>query len=643
MSATTMSATTLSGSNASHTSASTASHTSASTASNTSDAAPGNTPGQKRDVRTTLIACGKVFGLVFVFSFFVNLLMLTVPMYMMQVFDRVLSSRSVDTLYVLTGIAVFCLAVFGVLDWVRSKLLVHVSNWIDDSLGRHVLATSVRAAALQNEVSSVQGLRDLTQVRNFAAGGTIFHFFDAPWVPLYLLVIYMVHPLMGMLAIVGALILFVIALANDWVTRKPLNEANGRAIQQMNMAEATVRNAEVVEAMGMLGNLVNRWDAENRTIMTIQEVASRRAGTLSAFTKFFRFFVQMAILGVGVYLSLLQEVTPGAMIAGSIILGRALAPVEQMIGSWRSFVGARESYDRLNRLLAQDLSAIRGNMTFPPPKGRLTVEGVTFGMRGNPKPILRGVSFALEPGEALGLIGPSAAGKSTLARLLVGVWMPAAGKVRLDTIDVFHWNRQDFGQHLGYLPQDVELFAGTIRENIARMGDTTDEAVIEAAQKANAHDLILRLPAGYDTPIGPGGLGLSGGQRQRIGLARALYGNPKLLILDEPNSNLDTEGEAALMEALKTARAAGVTIVIIAHRPSVLQFVDKMLVLRDGMVEMFGDRNDVMSKLTRAVPTAAQPQQAAVTGNVTGNVTANPATKRKTKGKDDSTAVGNAS
>ena len=592
----------------------------------------GQRPGgkKKNDARSTLIACGKVFGLVALFSFFVNLLMLTVPLYMMQVFDRVLSSRSVDTLYILTGIAVFALAIFGLLDWVRSKLLVHISSWIDDSLGKHVLSTSIRSAALQSEVNSVQGLRDLTQMRNFAAGSTIFHFFDAPWVPLYLLVIYLVHPAMGIMAIIGAIILFGIALANDWVTRKPLNEANGRAIHQMNMAEASVRNAEVVEAMGMLGNLVQRWDRENREIMTIQEVASRRAGTLSAFTKFFRFLVQMGILGMGVYLALQQQVTPGAMIAGSIILGRALAPIESMIGSWRSFIGARESYDRLNNLLQHDLSNIRGDMTFPTPKGRLTAEGVTFGMRGNPKPILRGVSFVLEPGEALGLIGPSAAGKSTLARLLVGVWMPGAGKIRLDNIDVFHWNRQDFGQYLGYLPQDVELFAGTIRENIARMGDTTDEAVITAAQKANAHDLILRLPEGYDTKIGPGGVGLSGGQRQRIGLARALYGSPKLLVLDEPNSNLDTEGEAALMDALKSARDEGVTIIIIAHRPSILAFVDKMLVLRDGMVEMFGDRNDVMSKLTRAVPSQAAPQQAAVT-------------KQGGKGKDGAQAAGNAS
>ncbi|MEM6903317.1 MAG: type I secretion system permease/ATPase, partial [Pseudomonadota bacterium] len=449
--------------------------------------------------------------------------------------------------------------------------------------------------------------RDLTQLRNFAAGSSIFHFFDAPWVPLYILVIYAVHPVMGMVALFGAVVLFAMALANDLATRKPLNEANGRAINQMKNAESTVRNAEVVEAMGMLDNLVGRWDSENREILAIQETASRKAGSIGAFTKFFRLAVQLGILGIGVYLALGQHITPGAMIAGSIILGRALAPIEQMIGSWRSFIGARESYDRLNKILHRDLSEVRGDMTFPAPQGRLTAEAVTFGMRGSPKPILRGVSFALEPGEALGLIGPSAAGKSTLARLLCGVWMPTAGKVRLDNVDVFHWNRRDFGQHMGYLPQDIELFAGTIRENIARMGEATDEQVIDAAVKANAHDLILRLPEGYDSKIGPGGLGLSGGQRQRIGLARALFGNPKLLILDEPNSNLDSEGEAALMDALKSARDQGVTIVIIAHRPSVLAFVDKMLVLRDGMVEMFGDRNEVMAKLTRAVPTTAAP------------------------------------
>ena len=557
------------------------------------------------DARGAILACRKVFGVVACFSFFINLLMLTVPMYMMQVFDRVLTSRSTDTLYIITAIAIFCLVIMGTLDWVRSKLLVHISSWMDERLGRHVLATSIRAASLHRDASTVQGLRDLSTVRNFAAGSTIFHFFDAPWVPLFLLVIFLVHPAMGMIALVGALVLFGLALANDYATRKPLNEANGRAIKQMNLAEATVRNAEVVEAMGMLDNLVARWNIENRDIMEIQEVASRRAGSISAFTKFFRLLVQLAIMGVGVYFALGQQLTPGAMIAGSIILGRALAPIEQMIGSWRSFVSARASYDRLNRLLHRDLAEVRGEMTFPAPAGRLTAEAVTFGMRGQTKPILRGVSFALEAGESLGLIGPSAAGKSTLARLLVGVWMPTSGKIRLDNIDVFHWNRRDFGQYLGYLPQDIELFAGTIRENIARMGECRDEEVIAAAQKANAHDMILRLPEGYDTKIGADGLGLSGGQRQRIGLARALFGNPKLLILDEPNSNLDSEGEAALMDALKTAKAEGTTIVIIAHRPSVLAFVDKMLVLRDGMVEMFGDRNEVMGKLPRAVPATA--------------------------------------
>jgi len=560
--------------------------------------------GGPTDVRGALKACVKVFGLVGLFSFGINILMLTIPVFMMQVFDRVMSSRSFDTLLMLTLIGMFSLIVLGLLDLFRSKLLVHISSWIDDRLGRLILATSIRAASLNPEISNVQGLRDLSQVRNFAAGATIFHFFDTPWVPLFMIVIFLIHPIMGVVAVTGALVLFLLAIANDYFTRKPLNEANRRAIVQMNQAEASVRNAEVVEAMGMLDNLISRWDRENREIMSIQEVASQRAGTISAFTKFFRLALQLGIMAIGVDLALGHHITPGSMIAGSIILGRALAPIESMIGSWRSFIAARDGYERLNKMLARDLSEIRGEMTFPDPKGRLTVEAVSFAIRGNPNPILRGVSFALEPGESLGLIGPSAAGKSTLARLLVGVWSPSGGKVRLDNIDVFHWNRQDFGRHVGYLPQDIELFAGTIRENIARMGEASDEMVIEAAIKANAHDMILRLPEGYDTKIGHGGLGLSGGQRQRLGLARALFGNPRLMVLDEPNSNLDTEGEAALMDALKTARADGVTIIIIAHRPSVLAFVDKMLVLRDGMVEMFGDRNDVMGKLTRAIPSS---------------------------------------
>ena len=574
------------------------------------------------NARGALIACRRIFASAALFSFFINLLMLTVPIFMMQVFDRVMSSRSEDTLVMLATIAIASLATLGLLDWMRSKLLVSISSWIDDALGRHVLATSVRAASLHPEVTSVQGLRDLTQVKNFAAGSTIFAFFDAPWVPLYIAVIFMVHTVLGLVAVFGAAVLIGLALLNDFVTRKPLNEANRRAMAQLGFAEASARNAEAVEAMGMLDNLVQRWDQENRSIMAAQEEISRKAGTIAAFTKFFRLFIQLAIMAAAVFLALEHIVTPGAMIAGSIILGRALAPIEQMIGSWRSFVAARESYDRLNRMMERDLSDVRGEMTFPTPRGRLTAEAVSFAVRGATKPILRGVSFALEPGEALGLIGPSAAGKSTLARLLVGIWAPSSGKVRLDNIDVFQWNRQDFGKHVGYLPQDIELFAGTVRENIARMGEATDAQVIEAAVKSNAHDMILRLPDGYDTKIGTGGLGLSGGQRQRLGLARALFGNPRLLVLDEPNSNLDNEGEAALMESLKAARDAGVTIVLITHRPSVLAFVDKVLVLRDGMVEMFGGRNEVMSKLTRAVPKAGsagqKPQQQQIAGQKTG-------------------------
>lgn len=560
-------------------------------------------PRQKiKDARDAIAASKRAFKIVAGFSFVVNFLMLTVPLYTMQVYDRVLSSQSEDTLWALTTITIFCLGVLAAIDNVRSRILIHLSSWMDNALGKSILATSIQTAALNRDVTNVQGLRDLTNLRNFAAGAAIFNFFDVPWVPLYLLVVFMIHPSLGFVATVGAAILLFLALTNDRATRKPLMEANKLAIQQTQNAESAVRNAEVVEAMGMMHGLVQRWERDNATVQAIQEVASQKAGNIASVTKFFRLLIQVALLGFGVYFALEHIITPGAMMAGSIIMGRALAPIEQMIGSWKGFIGARDSYNRLNTLLGRDLSQLRGKTTYPRPQGRLTCEGVSFMNRNNPKPVLRGVTFTLEPGQAMGMIGPSAAGKSTLARLLVGVWPANAGKIRLDGVDVFSWDRTDFGRYVGYLPQDIELFAGTVKENIARMQEADDGDIIAAAIKANAHEMILRLPQGYDTQIGDSGMGLSGGQRQRIGLARALFGDPRLLILDEPNSNLDTEGENALMESLKAARADGVTIIVIAHRPSILSFVDKMLVLKDGAVEMFGDRNDVMARLTRPVP-----------------------------------------
>ena len=565
--------------------------------------APDGLPiGTIKDARDVIAASKRAFRIVAAFSFVVNLLMLTVPIFTMQVYDRVLGSRSEDTLFALVFITVFCLGILAAVDNVRSRVLIHISSWMDNALGKSILTTSIQAAALHRDVNNVQGLRDLNTLRNFAAGATIFNFFDVPWVPLYIAVVYLIHPALGLVATFGAAILFFLAITNDRATRKPLMEANRLAIQQTQSAESGVRNAEVVEAMGMLDSLVDRWARDNATVQAIQEVASQKASNIAAVTKFFRLLIQVALLGFGVFFALEHIITPGAMMAGSIIMGRALAPIEQMIGSWKGFIGARDSYNRLNTLLGRDLGQLRGKTQYPRPQGRLTCEGVSFANRNTPRPILRNVTFTLEPGQAMGLIGASAAGKSTLARLLVGVWPANAGKIRLDGVDVFTWDRSDFGKYVGYLPQDIELFPGTVKENIARMRPADDASIIQAAINANAHDMILRLPQGYDTQIGDAGVGLSGGQRQRLGLARALFGDPRFLVLDEPNSNLDTEGEAALMDSLKNARADGVTIIVIAHRPSILSFVDKMLVLKDGAVEMFGDRNDVMARLTRPVP-----------------------------------------
>ena len=560
------------------------------------------------DAKRALEATRKALFIVAGFSLMINLLMLTSPIYMMQIYNRVMNSSSKETLVMLTLLALFCLIIMSMLEQVRSSILIHVSNWLDRVMGKNLVTTSIQASALTRQVNDIQGLRDLTTIRNFVSGSTIFSFFDVPFMPFYMAVIFLIHPALGYMSVLGAIVLFGLAILNEYATRAPLNAASKIQLKQMEYADAAVRNAEVVESMGMLPAIVRRWSKENDTVMALQTLASRRASGVSSVTKFFRQALQTMIMAVGMYYVLNKEMSSGGMIAASMILGRALAPVEQMIGTWKMFLNFRQSYARINQLMNRSQVLARGTMTYPDPEGRLQVEGAHYVPPGSNRPILRNVSFALEPGESVGVIGPSAAGKSTLARLLVGVWPCAAGKVRLDGIDVYTWDRTDFGRHVGYLPQDVELFAGTVKENIARLGEISDEDIVAAAQAANAHDLILRLPQGYDTPIGHGGASLSGGQRQRIGLARALLGSPRLLVLDEPNSNLDTEGEGALLEALKAAKARGTTIVIIAHRPSVLAFVDKMLVLRDGQVEQFGDKNQVMARLTKPQGPPAGPR-----------------------------------
>lgn len=542
-------------------------------------------------------ASRKAFIYVGVFSFFVNILMLTVPIYMLQLFDRVLASRSYDTLIYLTIIAIFALLTFALLDIARSRILIQVSHWLDNFLSPQALSKSADEL-LQGRLYGSQSLRDITSLRQFLGSPSIFSIFDSPWVPMYLLVIFLLHPLLGILATIGAVILFVMALINELVTSAPLAEANSLAMKTQAQTDSTMRNAEVIQAMGMMPNLVRRWYEENEKSITLQCYASRLSGTILSISKFARLSLQLLMLGTGAYLVVQNQITPGAMIAGSILLSRALAPVEQAIGTWKQMLSARQSYNRL-LLHFSTPSARASGIQLPTPKGHVEVKGAYYVPPNMQKPVISNINMDIQVGEMVAMIGPAAAGKSTLARLLVGAIQANSGSVRLDGANVYTWDRVDFGKYLGYLPQDVELFTGTVKDNIARMGKPDEKAIIEAAKLADVHEMILQLPNGYETEITAENFTLSGGQRQRIALARALYKNPKVLVLDEPNSNLDGEGELALMRALETMRSKGSTIIVIAHRPSLLKIVDKIVVLNQGQIQFSGPRDEILSKINQ--------------------------------------------
>ncbi|MGF7211339.1 PrtD family type I secretion system ABC transporter [Skermanella aerolata] len=542
-----------------------------------------------------LSRCRRALTGVMLFSAVLNVLMLTSSVYMLQVYDRVLSSGSIETLLYLTIIAALALLLLSLLDTLRSRMLDRVSTWLERRVGPFAFRRALDASLSQRDYQG-ESLRDLGAVRTFLGSG-IATLFDVPWVPVYLAVVYLLHPLMGHVALAGAVILFLLALASDLAARRPLREANRSATRSMRTVDGALRNAEAIDAMGLTDGVLRRWAGLSHGALSMQSLASDRAAAIQGAAKFVRLFVQTAILGVGAWLVIRQEVSGGAMIAGSIIMGRALAPVEQAIGTWKQMIQAREAYKRLAAFLA--LPPLRAEaMPLPAPEGRLSVEGVCFGLQGKPL-ILKSVSFKADPGEAVCIIGPSAAGKSSLARLLVGVRSPQTGIVRLDGADIFSWPKSDLGRHVGYLPQDVELFSGTIRENIARLEEADPANVVAAARMANCYDMILKLENGYDTEIGEAGVRLSGGQRQRIALARAVFGRPRLVILDEPNASLDGEGEEALNRAIAALKASGSTVIVIGHRPSLLQEVTKVLVLVAGQVEMFGPRAEVMDRLTR--------------------------------------------
>jgi ATP-binding cassette subfamily C protein len=555
------------------------------------------------ELRRLLRTCKSYFVTAAMFSLAINLLYLAGPLYMLQVYDRVISSASEVTLVMLTIALLIAFLALAGLDAVRARVLTRASIRLDQKIAARVMTAIIDRSASFGGARS-QMLRDFDTFRQFITGAGIHAVFDLPWAPIYIGVIFALHPALGAFALGCSILLILMALLNEWIVKPPLTESSEAASRNYSFTEMSLRNTEVVRAMGMTEGLLKRWGRDRNRMLERQVTASDRAATMQSIIRFLRLSMQSVILGLGAYLVIERLATVGAMFAASILLGRALQPVEQIVGSWRNLVSARGAFLRVRELLAANPPRETG-LSLPRPAGRLWVEALTFVPPLSNKPILRGVAFGIEPGEVLGVIGPSGAGKSTLARHIVGVLTPSAGAVRLDGSDVSVWSRTSLGQHLGYLPQDIELFADTIAANICRFQEGEDKEAILAAQMAGVHDMIVRLPNGYDTQVGEGGAILSGGYRQRIGLARAVFGNPSLVVLDEPSSNLDADGDAALTDCIMQLKQRGTTVVIISHRPSTIGVVDKILLLKDGVAEMFGPRAEVMSRLTRAVPVHA--------------------------------------
>lgn len=557
-----------------------------------------------RRMKRTYLAVG-------LFSLTITFLMLVPSVYMLQVYDRVLSSRNEMTLLMLSLITLGLYGLLGAIDFIRQSVLMRVGGRFDVALSDRVF-DAIYAHSLKNNLGGnpSQALHDLSSLRQFISGPALVVFFDVLSMPVFILASFMLDVSFGVFLIVGGGLLLFLAYVNERATKQPLAEANALAIKAANYTNNTLRNAEVIESMGLLKTMRERWQKMQHGILRLQGEASDRANLIGAGTKFARMALQSMALGLGALLALKGHISPGMMIAATVLIGRALAPVEQVIGTWKQFVSTRGAHARLSELLSQYPQRAE-SMPLPAPQGRIAVEGVSASAPGSEALVLRNINFALEPGSVLGVIGPSGSGKSSLARLLVGVWAVRAGAVRLDGADVYQWNKEELGPHIGYVPQDIELFEGTIAENIARFGASDAEKVVEAAKLAGVHELILHFPQGYDSQVGAGGALLSGGQKQRIALARALYGNPSLIVLDEPNSNLDEMGEVALAQAIVQLRNAGKTVVVITHRGSLLNQTTQLLLLRDGTQQLFGARDQVIAALNQAQQQARQ-QQAAV-------------------------------
>jgi ATP-binding cassette, subfamily C, type I secretion system permease/ATPase len=569
------------------------------------EANPNQDSRNRSELNEALFSCKSSFMSAGFFSLFINLLLLMPAIYMLQVYDRVLASGSESTLLMLTLILLFMFFIMGGLEWIRSQLLIVTSNRLDQLLsGRIFDAVFAQAIQTGGRVATAQPLNDLLQLRQFLTGPALFSFFDAPWLPIYLIVLFMFHPYFGVVAVIAAIILVVLAIWNENATRTDMQDANNESMLAQQLAQSNLRNAEVIEVMGMLPRMRERWQEKQLALLALQGRASGKSGMISTLSKTFRLTIQSLVLGLGAYLAIHKEITPGLVIAGSILLGRALAPLDQLIVTWRGFLQARVAYQRLGTLL-HEMPAKVVPMPLPEPQGLVALDKAVIMPPGTSAPIIKGVSLVIEPGTQLAIIGPSAAGKSTLARAILGLYQPVEGSVRLDGAEINQWDRALLGNYIGYLPQDVELLDGSISENIARFGVVDSEQVVAAAKAAGIHDMVLHLSDGYDTQIISNGNVLSAGQRQRLGLARALYGNPRLILLDEPNSNLDQAGDKALLETLENLREQRTTVIIISHRNNVLSQVDNILLLVNGDVALHGERDQVLTALQQT-PTKTQ-------------------------------------
>lgn len=544
----------------------------------------------------------------FGFSLVTNLLYLAMPLFTFQVYGRVLTSQSQETLWVLTLATLFVFIISSIVDDFRARVLINFGAVMDQQVSGRLFSALFEAALRGDPRARSQALRDLDTFRQTLTGVGAAALFDLPWIPVFVVVLWIIDPLVGTVTTAGAIVLFLLALAQERASRPALKEANDAALKSYAFTDAALRNGEVVRAMGMLPRIGAVWGGFRRVAIERGADASESNNSFSDAIKATRMGIQLLVIAVGAYLILKGEIHSAMLFANMILASRALAPIERVVGSWETLNNGVRAQERVNALLTSTTAPTEAT-ALPRPEGRLTVENLVFAPAGAQRPTLAGVSFALAAGETLGVIGPSGAGKSTLVRLLMGIWKPLQGVVRLDGADVFAWDRADLGQHVGYLPQDTELFSGTVRDNIARFReDVTDEEVVRAAQLANVHELILRLPKGYETDIGDSGVVLSVGQRQRVGLARALLGDPAFLVLDEPNANLDSDGEAALMGALDALKARGATIVIVSHKVSVFRSADKMLILRDGRLEAFGPRDQVLNRIVK--PAEVRPIEA---------------------------------